>query len=232
MLYNDDVIFLSLFLFAFICFMMGIFSSWTEKQRKKAADDVREAERKAFIEQPKESDLKLRQLIESKKGIKDCKLEIDNLIEESKDTISLGSLFNLYSKQIEKYQQETRSRASWSFLFATLSMLAGFGFVIWGGSVLLTADEPIVLASSGLLSTIGGIVSGFITKTFLDVHKLSLLQLNKYFQQPVINDHILMAQKLADEMDDQVAKIRAYEKIISSITKLIENDNEPTQGVS
>ncbi|WP_353572385.1 hypothetical protein [Candidatus Albibeggiatoa sp. nov. BB20] len=124
---------------------------------------------------------------------------------------------------MEKYQQETRSRATWSFIFAIISMSFGFGFVIWGGSVLLTAKEPIVLAAGGLLSTVGGAVSGFITKTFLDVHKLSLKQLNRYFQQPVINDHILMVQRLADDSRDEEIRKKAYDKIIDSITKLIDS---------
>ncbi len=102
-------------------------------------------------------------------------------------------------------------------------MSFGFGFVIWGGSVLLTAKEPIVLAAGGLLSTVGGAVSGFITKTFLDVHKLSLKQLNRYFQQPVINDHILMVQRLADDSRDEEIRKKAYDKIIDSITKLIDS---------
>ena len=53
------------------------------------------------------------------------------------------------------------------------------------------------------ISAIGGGISAFITKTFLDVHKLSLTQLNGEFRQPVLNDNILMAQRLSDEVDDQ-----------------------------
>ena len=45
-----------------------------------------------------------------------------------------------------------------------------------------------------MIAAIGGAISAYITKTFLDVHKVSLQQLNRYFAQPVINDHILMAQ--------------------------------------
>ena len=42
-----------------------------------------------------------------------------------------------------------------------------------------------------------------------------------YFRQPVLNDHILMAQRLADESDDPETRKAAYAKIIDSVTALI-----------
>ena len=111
-------------------------------------------------------------------------------------------------------------------------MFAGFGFIIWGGSVLLNAKETIVLAAGGLLSTVGGAVSGYITRTFLDVHKLSLAQLNHYFGQPVLNDHILMAQRLADESGDPQTRKEAYKIIINCIAGLINDMPESKQTSS
>ena len=139
--------------------------------------------------------------------------------EKNEQIFNQRRLFNLYSKQIEKYQQQIRSRAAISFMFAIFSMIAGLGFVIWGGTVLLTAKETIVIAAGGILAAIGGGVGGYITKTFLDVHKLSLNQLNRYFKQPVINDHILMAQRMAKNHCPKFAlflftTIRVYYKII------------------
>lgn len=210
-----------------IAFLGGVIAGIRDARRaKKASEDVQEAERQAFIEKPAKLESKLEELALSHEGLEERAAEIANLVAESKEAVSVGHLFNLYSKQIVKYQQETRSRATWSFVFALISMFAGFGFVIWGGSVLLTADDAIVLAAGGLLSTVGGATSGFITKTFLDVHKLSLDQLNRYFQQPVINDHILMAQRLAEDSDDPDTRKKAYERIIESITKLIDSKGE------
>lgn len=201
----------------------GLASMYSEyKKNKRASEEVREAERIAFIEQPDLLESRLREITQSQEGLEERTNQIQKLLQDSREATSVGRLFNLYSKQIEKYQQETRSRASWSFIFAIIAMFAGFGFVIWGGSVLLTAKETIVLVAGGLLATVGGAISGFISKTFLDVHKLSLTQLNTYFQQPVINDHILMAQRLADDVDDLETRKKAYETIIVSISGLID----------
>lgn len=197
-----------------------------KKRQKSAVDAVREAEKQAFFTPEKDIDAKINKIINSQKNL-DLKAEkLDELVKviaKEREATSVNKLFNLYNKQIEQYQQETRSRATLSFTFAIIAMLAGFAFVIWGGSVLLTASEAIALASGGILATVGGIVSGYIAKTFLGVHKLSLVQLNHYFQQPVINDHILMAQRLADDSDDPDTKKASYSLIIESITKLIDS---------
>ncbi|GEM_PF-5033426 len=55
-----------------------------------------------------------------------------------------------------------------------------------------------------------------VVSTFLRVHRLSLQQLNRYFNQPVINNHILMAQRLADACGENSVQERAYERIIES----------------
>lgn len=182
-------------------------------QRRKASAALRDAEQQAFSA---------------------CNLLPDKSrsLEISDDNAASGlipasHLFRLYSKQIEMYQQETRARASWSFICAIIAMFAGFGFVFWGGAVLLKAEQAIVLAAGGLLAGVGGAVSGYITKTFLDVHKLSLSQLNHYFQQPVINDHILMAQRLADESGDPETRRKAYEQTIASVNALIDSKRLP-----
>ena len=145
----------------------------------------------------------------------------NRLIEESRTSLEMAGLSNLYSTQIQKYQQQTRSRATWSFLFAILAMSAGLAFVFWGGTIILRGTDAIQLAAGGTISAIGGGVSAFIVKTFLDVHRMSLDQLNHYFRQPVINDHILMAQRLAEEVGDDASRKKAYELIIPSISHLI-----------
>jgi len=89
----------------------------------------------------------------------------------------------------------------------------------------LNEEKTIVLAAGSIISAVGGAIGTFIAKTFLDVHKLSLNQLNKYFKQPVINEHILMAQRLADDSGDPETKKKAYQTIIDSIASLIRQES-------
>jgi hypothetical protein len=174
----------------------GLYASWQQNKRDNSIrEEVRKAEKAAFTEGPENT------------------------------APSMGKLFNLYSKQIEQYQEQTRSRATWSFIFAIVAMSAGLGFVFWGGIVMLSGTETAQVAVGSVIAGIGGAVSAFIVKTFLDVHRLSLTQLNRYFQQPVVNDHILMVQRLAEEVGDNNIKQKAYETMITSLVKLIDSTN-------
>ncbi|MDQ1350607.1 MAG: hypothetical protein QG657_909 [Acidobacteriota bacterium] len=204
--------------------LFGFFQFFkSAKNLRQASENVLEAEKEAFQEKP-ELNRRMEELLKTQEGLEERTKEIAETIDEIRSSIELKRLFNLYNKQIEKYHQQTRSRASWSFMFAILSMIAGLSFVIWGGNVLLNAKETIVLAAGGIIASIGGGVSGYITKTFLDVHKLSLNQLNRYFKQPVINDHILMAQRLADDCNNTDTRKQAYQTIIDSIANLIKQE--------
>ncbi len=159
------------------------------------------------------------------KKIEEAEKEAYGFPVENQDGIKIEHLFHLYSKQIEKYQQETRTRATLSFIFAILSMCAGMGFMFWGGSFILAEPNANHVAAGAAISAIGGGISAYISKTFLDVHKLSLNQLNRYFTQPVINDHIVMAQRLAEDVKDDEVRKKSYEKIVGSITALIDATN-------
>ncbi|EPN8877734.1 TRADD-N-associated membrane domain-containing protein, partial [Vibrio cholerae] len=141
----------------------------------------------------------------------------------------MKKLLNLYTKQVEGYQHETRRRASSSFFFAILSMIGGLVFIFWGGSFILSAEGADHTIAGASVSAIGGGISAYITKSFLEVHKLSLTQLNRYFKQPVINEHILMAQRLANDVNDPSFKRESYEKLINSINHLITEANTNQQ---
>ena len=145
----------------------------------------------------------------------------------AQDQIQVGKLFDLYSKQIEKYQTETQARAGWSFVFAIFSMVSGLSFVVWGGFHVLTNPGWEHVAAATGISGIGGAVGAFITKTFLDVHRLSLSQLNHYFRQPVVNAHVLTGQRLADQIADPALRQQAYQQLLHQVCSLIREDALP-----
>jgi hypothetical protein len=196
--------------------------------RRKRDTKVQKAEEQAYKFVPPEVLSKIEQLSATQAKLKSSTKELATLVNQSKQALVLGNLFNLYNTQIEKYQDETRSRASWSFYIALVAMFSGFGFIVWGGQYILTQTNWDHIAAGSCIAAIGGSISAYITKTFLDVHRISIQQLNRYFDQPVINDHILMAQRLADNLTDNSARLKAYEGIISSVVALIAMNNHGT----
>jgi hypothetical protein len=207
---------------AIVAVIAKLISNYLEA--KQAREQVLQAEREAFRTLPEALANKTTELVASQEQLEQRTKQITDLLENAQATLRVGVLFDLYSKQIEKYQTETRARAGWSFIFAIFAMVAGLSFVIWGGTVVFSAGDWQKVAAGSAISAIGGAVSAFITKTFLDVHRLSLLQLNRYFRQPVLSSHVLTAQRLADQLDDPTAKSAAYGSIISHVVALIRED--------
>ena len=195
--------------------------------KQRSDERLSEAEREAFQAVPESLIAKTKELSESQAQLEQNANQIAELLEESRNAVQAGSLFNLYSKQIEKYQTQTQSRAGWSFVFAIVSMASGLALVIWGGSQLIGESSASRMVAGSTIAVVGGALSGFITKTFLDVHRLSLMQLNHYFRQPVLNSHILTAQRLADQLPQGELRERAYGRIIENVSSLILSD--PTQ---
>lgn len=191
-------------------------------QQQNILKEIKDIEKQTPDEKPVIIDEQISQLAKSPDIRKENISTLTGIMQINRSAINIKHTIRRQNKQIELYHQETRSRARWSFAFAVVTMAFGFVFVIKGGMVLLTATEKIVLAAGTIFSAAAGTVSGYIAKTFLDIHKISLKQLNEYFQQPVINDHILMAQRIADESNDGETRKKVYEKIIESITKLID----------
>ncbi|MEN6369753.1 MAG: hypothetical protein ABFD77_08665 [Thermotogota bacterium] len=199
---------------------------WRNEQR--ARNQLLEAERYAFKPIPEVAFKTTVKMGAAQEKLEQRTREIADLLDKAQATLTAGGLLDLYNKQIEKYQTETQARAGWSFIFAILAMSAGLGFVIWGGSILFSGAGWKEVAAGSSISAIGGAVSAYITKTFLDVHRLSLGQLNRYFRQPVLNAHILTAQRLADLLDEPDAKRMAYSKIIDSVISLVREGPEET----
>jgi len=149
--------------------------------------------------------------------------------KDGAETLRLGDLLNFCYAKISKYEFETRARASWSFGLAVVAMLAGFGILCWGAYVLFHAKNII---PGSIISAVGGAMSAYIAKTFLDIHRVSLQQLNHYFKQPVLSSHILSAQRLADRLDDDTLKKEMYRNLIDQVIALIPADEAKAEDIA
>lgn len=222
--YLHLIIFLCLVIFVLVIFAWNNLRS--ARNLEKLSKKVVEAEVDAFEKKNKPKFLRNTQPSASKEGF-----ALDEALDLDGD-LNLNDLFKLYSRQIESYQEQTRSRASSSFMFAIIAMFAGIIFIFWGFSYMVNNPSLDASLAGSAISTIGGAISAYITKTFLAVHQLSIQQLNRYFRQPVINDHIVMAQRLADQLEDPLAKKQAYEAIINQVVSLIAAEDSQSSADS
>ena len=77
------------------------------------------------------------------------------------------------------------------------------------------------------MTAIGSVVAGFISNTYLRVYERTLVQLNFYFQQPLVTSYVLTAERLADKMtgsqrDD--AQKQIIDRVLATIGPMAEDD--------
>jgi hypothetical protein len=177
----------------------AVYTLWQRFLESKTTAAVKEAEKRAYASGPPGS-------------------AIGSL--NDRKSLDLPALLDLYSKQIAKYQVETRFRAEWSFVFAVVAMAGGLALLLFGAWHIFNGGGSDAVPASAV-TIVGAAVSGFIAKTFLDVHQTSLIQLNHYFKQPVLNSHILTAQRLMELLTPGDAQQGAIKDIIKGVLLLI-----------
>ncbi len=215
-----------------VAFLLEVWRTVSRGEAKDLSDRVREAEHEAFSSVPTEIARQIREMERDQEKLRATTSGLAQQFAARIEYLQTGSLFNLYSKQIQQYQYQTRQRATYSFIFAILAMFVGLAFVALGAwHVLKQGVQPTDVAAGSAVSVVGGAIGAYITKTFLEVHKISLAQLNRYFQQPVINETILTAQRLSDLLPDPQHRSKAYQHLIQKVVALIGSEGTlPSHG--
>lgn len=129
--------------------------------------------------------------------------------EKNKDVLEL-MLENM--KEIRDYYIISKRQARRSFTLAASACIIGFIFVLT--SILLTIflELPLVVT---IISAIAGALSEFIAGTALYVYKMSLQQLNNYYESLHNNERFLSLVNLVSKMDSK-KQDEAYMNIINA----------------
>jgi hypothetical protein len=94
--------------------------------------------------------------------------------------------------------------------------------LIAGASVAIGSPATSAKATAAALATVGTVLSGFLTRTFLSAYQMTSLQMSYYYGQPLVHCYLLHAEWLASEAGehlDDAGKIGLREKVIEASLK-------------
>lgn len=120
-----------------------------------------------------------------------------NDLTNSKDLVAL---IQANRRQMSAYDVLAQAQAKTAFRNSQFAMAAGLLVLVAGAVVAIAAPEVSTKIATASLTAIGGALSGYIAKTFLESYSNAVTQLNFYFQQPLITSYLLTAQRLIDEL--------------------------------
>jgi hypothetical protein len=126
--------------------------------------------------------------------------------------MSLPGLLELNRLMLKEYYSVATNQAQKSFKSAQRAMFGGFTWLIvcFTAVILVSSLNGKILAAT--LAPVGGVLAGFLSRTYLFVYERSLVQLNQYYNQPLLNSYCLAAERLTTEMSSD-----GRDKLISKV---------------
>ncbi|MEV3911034.1 hypothetical protein [Streptomyces canus] len=138
------------------------------------------------------------------------------VLEKLKKETELATLMGLNQGQINEYHRIVTEQADKAFRSSRIAM--NIGLLLLVAAALAGAYVPLeeVRWFIGALAAFSTLLSGYLSKTYLTLYRESIRQLNRYFDQPVLNSHYLTAERLAESLDRKDA-IEVRRQIIDEV---------------
>ncbi|MGC9540191.1 hypothetical protein [Streptomyces sp. UG1] len=138
------------------------------------------------------------------------------VLEKLQKETELATLMGLNQAQIGEYHRIVTEQADKAFKSSRTAM--GVGLFLLVCAAVAGAYVPLeeVRWFIGALAAFSTVLTAYLTKTYLTMYKESIGQLNRYFDQPVLNSHYLTAERLAERLDGEAA-IEVRRQIINEV---------------
>lgn len=140
-------------------------------------------------------------------------------LENLKKATELATLMQLNQGQIKTYHDIVTDQADKSFKSSRVAM--GLGMFLLAAAAVGGAFVPIeqVRWFIGALAAFSTLLSGYLSRTYLSLYRDSIGQLNRYFDQPVLNSYYLTAERLMEGLD----KSQQVEMRVQVIREVLSN---------
>jgi hypothetical protein len=141
--------------------------------------------------------------------------------DELSDATKLTELLKANRKQMEAYDELARVQARESFRNSQIAIAIGLFVLVSGAFVALLVDSTASKVTTATLTGLGGLLSGYISRTFLRVYERAQQQLTFFFQQPLINSYILAADRLIDRMQEDAKKDKEFSRVVGHVLQVL-----------
>ncbi|WP_405726941.1 hypothetical protein OG607_23750 [Streptomyces sp. NBC_01537] len=162
------------------------------------------------------------------------RVEQTKRLERLEAITPLATLINVNDDLIRKYHNIATFQADRSFKSSQRAMWSGMGIIMACAIAGIYADAGDTKAFVALLGGVGATLSGFLSRTYLAMHRDALRQMNKYFEQPVLRGYYLTAERLVRDLQDSPEgemKRLIAERVLAASDRLLQVDTpEPRTG--
>ncbi|MFJ8143625.1 hypothetical protein ACIQ6R_00925 [Streptomyces sp. NPDC096048] len=144
-------------------------------------------------------------------------------MEQLKKTTELATLMGLNQGQIKTYHDIVTEQADKSFKSSRTAMNVGLLLLVAAavGGVYVPIEE--IRWFIGALALFSTVFSAYLSRTYLLLYRESISQLNRYFDQPVLNSFYLTAERLTSGLDvehAQTVRQQIIDQVLETSTRI------------
>jgi hypothetical protein len=123
-------------------------------------------------------------------------------LAQLKTVTPLATLLEINQDQIDQYHRIATEQANRSFKSSQRAMALGLTVIVacLAAGIYLPSSEAKLFV--GAVAAVGAALSGFLSRTYIHMYGQTLGQLNRYFDQPVLTNYYLTAERLAQDLSD------------------------------
>jgi hypothetical protein len=140
--------------------------------------------------------------------------------ETTEDALPLPELFIFNRRQLDEYQALTKRHATLAFRNAQFAACIGLVLLVGGTVLALGQDSASAQYTAAALSSVGTLVSGYISRTFFRSSRDAMNQLRIYYEEPFLTSRALSAERV-------IGKMQPPESASASFAVLVERLLQP-----
>ncbi|MCZ2402197.1 hypothetical protein IV498_03125 [Paenarthrobacter sp. Z7-10] len=145
--------------------------------------------------------------------------ELRKVMESGQGNLQLPRLFDLNRRQLDQYQDLTKSQQHVAFVLTWCAAVGAFLVLIAGSILALRVGDEDKFITGGL-TALGTILSTFLGKTFFEGHREAMKQLNYYYAEPSLTGRLLAAERILDQLPSESRS----EYVAALITRILAPD--------
>jgi len=100
---------------------------------------------------------------------------------------------------IRQYHAITRKHATRSYVSSQIAMAIGLTLLVAGAIYSVQQEGALSKATTAALTALAGTLSAYVSNTFVKAHNRALDQLNYFFGQPLVNNYLINAERIAEK---------------------------------
>lgn len=145
----------------------------------------------------------------------------NRVTEDPGDGTDSMILFLKNEVELKRYYDQALRQSSFVFMLGVICVLAGLAAVAAAAAVVYSADQDKLGMTAqiviGALGVAGGLLSGFVARVYLGLHKGTVSSMTDFHTRFVLTHHMLFANVLVARIGDKQLRDGALQEVASAI---------------